>query len=126
MARKTYHGKVGVKFKSPWTASKQLSMMRNLVTDLVVHGHVDTTEERAKALSIMADRLVGLGKRGDLHARRQAATVLRMVGDLNPVAKLFAEIAPKFADRNGGYTRVLKLGNRLGDNAAIARIEFVA
>lgn len=126
MARKTYHGKVGVKFKAPWTASKQLSMMRNLVTDLVVHGHVDTTVERAKALSKLADNLVTLGKRGDLHARRQAAATLRMVGDLNPVAMLFTDIAPKFADRNGGYTRVLKLGNRLGDNAELARVEFVA
>jgi large subunit ribosomal protein L17 len=126
MARKTYHGKVGVKFKAPWTASKQLSMMRNLVTDLVVHGHVDTTVERAKALSKLADNLVTLGKRGDLHARRQAAATLRMVGDLNPVAMRFTDIAPKFADRNGGYTRVLKLGNRLGDNAELARVEFVA
>ena len=77
MARKSYHGKVGVKFKAPYTTSKNKSMLRNVVTDLIIHGRVEVTLSTAKELAPLADEMVTLAKRGDLHARRQAATVVR-------------------------------------------------
>lgn len=131
MSRKNMHGKVGVKFKAPWTASKEKSLLRNLVTNLVAYGRIEVPETTADKISQMADKLVTLGKRGDLHARRQAASVLRNVvvdeaTGKTAVQHLFEVIAPKFTSRNGGYTRVLKVGNRLGDNAPISLVEFVA
>lgn len=130
MSRKNIHGKAGVRFKSGYTASKRKSMMRNVVTDLIVYGRVEVTLSTAKDLVELADEMVTLAKRGDLHARRQAAEVVRDVyadKDQTKTAlqKLFDEIAPKYADRQGGYARVLKTGNRRGDNAPMAIVEFM-
>ena len=79
MSRKSYHGKTGVRFKAPYTTSKNKSMLRNVVTDLIVHGRVEVTLATAKELVVLADEMVTLAKRGDLHARRQAAAVVRDV-----------------------------------------------
>ncbi len=98
------------------------SMLRNLVTDLFREGRITTTLDRAKEAGRAAEKLVTLAKRGDLHARRQ---VLAYVFDEDVVTKLFDEIAPEYAERNGGYTRVLKLGPRQGDNAEIVYLELV-
>ena len=130
MARKSYHGKVGVKFKAPWTTSKNKSMLRNLVTELIIHGRVEVTLSTAKELAPLADEMVTLAKRGDLHARRQAAAVVRDVyankeNTQTALQKLFDEVAPKYTERNGGYARLLKTGNRRGDNAPMAIVELV-
>ncbi|EFI41390.1 MULTISPECIES: 50S ribosomal protein L17 [Peptoniphilus] len=98
------------------------AMLRNLVTSLLREEKIVTTVTRAKETKRMAEKMITLGKRGDLHARRQA---LSYIYDEDVVTKLFAEIAPKYAERNGGYTRILKLGNRRGDGAEEARIELV-
>ena len=130
MARKSYHGKVGVKFKAPYTTSKNKSMLRNVVTDLIIHGRVEVTLSTAKELVPLADEMVTLAKRGDLHARRQAATVVRDIyankeQTQTALQKLFDEIAPKYTERKGGYARILKTGNRRGDNAPMAIVELV-
>ncbi|NLW55891.1 MAG: 50S ribosomal protein L17 [Firmicutes bacterium] len=98
------------------------ALLRNLVTDLLEHGKIKTTEVKAKEVRILADNLITLGKKGDLHARRQAAKVIS-----NPevLKKLFGEIAPRYTERNGGYTRIVKLGPRRGDAAPMAQIELV-
>jgi len=93
-----------------------------LVTDLLDHGKIETTEVKAKEVRILADNLITLGKKGDLHARRQAA---RVIGNPEVLKKLFAEIAPRYTERNGGYTRIVKLGPRRGDAAPMALIELV-
>ena len=98
------------------------SMLRNLVTDLFREGRITTTLDRAKEAGREPEKLVTLAKRGDLHARRQ---VLAYVFDEDVVTKLFDEIAPEYAERNGGYTRVLKLGPRQGDNAEVVYLELV-
>ena len=98
------------------------SMLRNLVTDLFREGRITTTLDRAKEAGREAEKLVTLAKRGDLHARRQ---VLAYIFDEDVVTKLFDEIAPEYAERNGGYTRVLKLGPRQGDNAEVVYLELV-
>ena len=98
------------------------SMLRNLVTDLFKYGRIQTTQDRAKETRRIADKMITLAKRGDLHARRQ---VLAYVFDESTVTKLFEDIAPKYADRNGGYTRILKLGPRQGDNAEVVFVELV-
>ncbi|MBF1134509.1 MAG: 50S ribosomal protein L17 [[Eubacterium] brachy] len=98
------------------------SMLRNLVTDLFREERISTTVHRAKEAGKEAEKLITLAKRGDLHARRQ---VLAYLYDEDVVTKLFDEIAPKYAERNGGYTRVLKLGPRQGDNAEVAFLELV-
>lgn len=98
------------------------AMLRNQVTSLLRNGRIETTVTRAKETKRMADKMITLGKRGDLHARRQA---LAYIYDEDVVKKLFDEIAPKYADRNGGYTRVLKVGPRRGDGAEIAILELV-
>ncbi|MDP3388031.1 MAG: 50S ribosomal protein L17, partial [Eubacteriales bacterium] len=85
----------------------RVAMLRNMTTSIIAHGRIETTETRAKELRKLADKMITLGKRGDLHARRQA---LSFIYDKNVVAKLFEEIAPKYEGRNGGYTRILKLG----------------
>ena len=97
------------------------SMLRNLVTDLFREEMISTTVHRAKEAGKEAEKLITLAKRGDLHARRQ---VLAYLYDEDVVTKLFDEIAPKYAERNGGYTRVLKLGPRQGDNAEVAFLEL--
>lgn len=98
------------------------SMLRNLVTDLFKYGRIQTTQDRAKETRRIAEKMITLAKRGDLHARRQ---VLAYVFDESVVTKLFEDIAPKYADRNGGYTRILKLGPRQGDNAEVVFVELV-
>jgi len=98
------------------------AMMRNMVTSLIEHGRITTTDSRAKELRKLVDRMITLGKRGDLHARRQVSAVIRT---RQVVAKLFDQIGPRFKDRPGGYTRIIKLGSRLGDNAPQSIIELV-
>lgn len=98
------------------------SMLRNLVTDLFKYGRIQTTQDRAKETRRIAEKMITLAKRGDLHARRQ---VLAYVFDESTVTKLFEDIAPKYADRKGGYTRILKLGPRQGDNAEVVFVELV-
>lgn len=97
-------------------------MMENLATELFRHGRIRTTHRRAKTVQPLAERMITFAKRGDVHARRQ---VLRVVHDRDVVHKLFADIGPAFAERDGGYTRVLKLGPRKGDAAPMALIELV-
>ena len=97
-------------------------MLANLATALFEHGSITTTEAKAKRLRPLAERLITFAKRGDLHARRQVLTVVR---DKEVVHSLFAEIGPGFAERQGGYTRITKIGPRKGDNAPMAVIELV-
>ena len=97
-------------------------VLRNMTTDLLKHGKITTTETRAKEVKRMADKMITLGKRGDLHARRQA---LAYMMDETVVKNLFDEIAPKYAERNGGYTRIIKTMPRRGDAAPMAIIELV-
>jgi large subunit ribosomal protein L17 len=100
----------------------QKLLLGGLAAALFEHERVRTTEAKAKALRPLAERLITFAKRGDVHARRQ---VLRVVPDRDVVHRLFAEIAPRMAERNGGYTRILKLGPRQGDGAPMAQIELV-
>ena len=114
------HLKSGSKLgRNPW---HRRATLRNLVTNLFEHGRITTTLTRAKAARPVAEKLITLGKRDTLASRRQAAAYIFTPG---VTKKLFSEIAPKFADRAGGYTRILKLGPRHGDHAPMARIEFV-
>lgn len=98
------------------------AILRNLVTALLDNGKIETTVTRAKETRRLAEKMITLGKRGDLHARRQA---MSFVNSEEVVAKLFKEIAPKYAERNGGYTRIYKLGPRRGDSAEMAHLELV-
>lgn len=97
-------------------------LLANLAAALYTHGAITTTETKAKRLRPLAERLITFAKRGDLHARRR---VLSVIGDKEAVHVLFAEIAPLVAEREGGYTRITKIGNRKGDNAPMAVIELV-
>ena len=97
-------------------------LLANLAAALFTHKSIKTTETKAKRLRPLAERLITFAKRGDLHARRR---VLSVIGDKDVVHTLFAEIAPLVADREGGYTRITKVGNRKGDNAPMAVIELV-
>ena len=97
-------------------------LLANLAAALYTHERITTTETKAKRLRPLAERLITFAKRGDLHARRR---VLSVIGDKSVVHKLFTEIAPQVADREGGYTRITKIGNRKGDNAPMAVIELV-
>lgn len=127
IGRKNVHGKGGVRFKAGFTSSKNKSLLRNLVTDLILYGKVETTLATAKELSKLADRLVTYGKKGDLNSRRLAAAIVRneKAGDVTALKKLFDEIAPSYKERNGGYTSVLKTGVRKGDNAVTALVTWV-
>ncbi len=98
------------------------AMLRNLVTSLLENGKIETTVEKAKETRSMAEKMITLGKTNTLHSRRQA---LGYITKEDVVTKVFAELAPKYADRNGGYTRILKLGPRRGDAAEMAIIELV-
>lgn len=100
----------------------RLALYRNLVTELLRHERITTTEAKAKEIRPLAEKMITLGKRGDLHARRQA---LAFIYDRAVVRKLFSEIAPRMRDRNGGYLRITKLERRLGDGAPMAAIELV-
>ncbi len=104
------------------TASHKKATMRNMATSLFRHERIETTTAKAKELRPFAERLITLGKRGDLHARRLAG---RLIADREVLGKLFDDIGPRFNERPGGYTRILKLGNRRGDAAEMALIELV-
>lgn len=97
-------------------------MYRSLVTDLLGYEKITTTEAKAKEVRSLAEKMITLGKKGGLQARRQA---LSLVLDEKVVEKIFSDLAPRYAERNGGYTRIIKLGPRLGDGAAMARLELV-
>ncbi len=114
------HGKSGRKLGR--TSSHRQAMFRNMVTSLFEHERIVTTEQKAKELKPIAEKMITLAKRGDLHARRQA---LSYIQSKNVVAKLFDEIQSQFADRQGGYTRIIKTGPRRGDAAQMAIIELV-
>lgn len=103
-------------------ASHRDALFRNLVTSLFQHGKVQTTDAKAKELRRVAERLITLGKKGDLHARRRALAYVR---DKEVVAKLFADVSSRFATRPGGYTRIIKLWARRGDAAPISVLELV-
>jgi len=110
------------------TSDHRKAMLRNMATDIIMHGKITTTETRAKEVRSFVEELITLGKRGDLHARRQAAAICQHVIDeatgKDAVQKLFDEIAPKYKDVNGGYTRMYKIGNRRGDNAPMVIISL--
>ena len=115
------HQKDGRKFNR--TASHRKAMFRNMVTSFFEHEKIQTTDTKAKELRRIAERLITLGKRGDLHARRQVEAVVRK----KPITKkLFEEIAPRFVSREGGYTRITKVGRRRGDAAPLSIIELVS
>ena len=119
-------------------SAQRKALMRDLITDLIINGTIETTLTKAKELQRLADKMVTLAKKGTLAARRQAAKLIRfelatevnedgeVVKEQYAIQKLFSEIAPKFTDRNGGYTRVLKTGFRRGDATPMALIEFIA
>jgi large subunit ribosomal protein L17 len=104
------------------SSAHERHILANLATALFQHGRITTTEAKAKRLRPVAERLITFAKRGDLHARRRVLTV---VTDKGVVHQLFTEIAPEFSERDGGYTRITKIGPRKGDNAAMAVIELV-
>ena len=127
--RKNVHGKTGVRFKAAYTKSKYENMLRNVVTDLILHGSVKVTEATGRDIVKEADRLVTLTKKEDvMNAKRQAARFVRNISNEQGVSALdvlFNEIGPKMANRQGGYTRRLKLGNRRGDDAPIVVVTWV-
>jgi large subunit ribosomal protein L17 len=100
----------------------RLALLRNLVTSLLEHEQIETTDSRAKELRRIADQMITLGKRGDLHARRQALAVIRTK---DVTHKLFSELADRYRDRRGGYTRVMKSRVRVGDAASLSIVELV-
>ena len=115
-----YHGRAKRRFNR--TAEHRKAMFANMCQALIKHEQIVTTLPKAKDLRPVVEKLVTLGKRGDLHARRQAISQIK---DIALVKKLFDVLGPRYKERNGGYTRVLKAGFRYGDNAAMAVIEFV-
>ncbi|MBW2544375.1 MAG: 50S ribosomal protein L17 [Deltaproteobacteria bacterium] len=114
------HRKAGRKLGR--TSSHRKAMMRNLVTSLLEHEKVTTTDAKAKELRGVADKMITLGKRGTLHARRQALSFIR---DNRVTKKVFEELSSRYTERAGGYTRVIKIGNRNGDNALLSMIELM-
>jgi large subunit ribosomal protein L17 len=104
------------------TTSHRVAMFRNMVTSFLDHEKITTTDAKAKELRSIAEKMITLGKRGDLHAMRQAASYIR---DKKVVTKLFTTIAPRYQERDGGYTRIIKLGLRSGDCASLSMIELV-
>lgn len=127
--RKNVHGKTGVRFKAAYTKSKYENMLRNVVTDLIIHDSVKVTEAVARDVVKEADRLVTLTKKEDvINAKRQANRFVRNIEvseGISTTDKLFNVIGPKMKDRNGGYTRRLKLENRRGDDAPIVLVTWV-
>ena len=114
------HGNSGRKLNR--TASHRKAMFKNMAASLVEHEQIVTTLPKAKEIRPIVERLVTLGKRGDLHARRQ---LISQVGSAELAGKLISTIAPRYANRNGGYIRIMKAGFRHGDNAPLAVVEFV-
>ena len=127
--RKNVHGKTGVRFKAAYTKSKYENMLRNVVTDLILHGQVKVTKATSVDVVKEAARLVTLTKKEDvMNAKRAAAAFVRNVANEKGVKALdvlFNEIGPKMKDRQGGYTRTLRLENRRGDNAPIVLVAWV-
>ncbi|WP_179395817.1 50S ribosomal protein L17 [Lacticaseibacillus absianus] len=118
------------------TSSQRKALLRDLTTDLIINERITTTEARAKEIRSTTEKMITLGKRGDLHARRQAAAFLRneiasvkeegdQVVVQSALQKLFADVAPRYAERNGGYTRIMKTTARRGDAAQMVIIELV-
>ena len=118
------------------TSSQRKAMLRDLATDLIVHERIQTTEARAKELRSVVEKMITLGKRGDLHARRQVAQFIRRElvtttdeegneKEIFAIQKLFDNVAPRYAERQGGYTRIMKMGPRRGDGAPVVVIELV-
>jgi large subunit ribosomal protein L17 len=112
------------------TSDQRKALLRDLATDLIINERIETTEARAKELRSVVEKLITLGKRGDLHARRQAARFVRkevadQENNKDALQKLFSDIAPRYEDRQGGYTRILKVGPRRGDGAPMVIIELV-
>ena len=114
------HRIAGRKLSRP--TDQRLAMFRGQVADLLRYEKLRTTEAKAKEVRPLAERIITLGKEGSLHSRRQA---LRFVTDPSVVKKVFEEIGPRYADRHGGYTRIVKLGPRRGDGALMAQLELV-
>jgi large subunit ribosomal protein L17 len=114
------HGKRTIKLGRK--SEHRNAMLANLVASLVLHGRVRTTLEKAKAARLLADRVITFGKKGTLHHRRLALAALHQKA---AVAKLFKDLAPQYVSRNGGYTRIIKLNQRVGDGAPLALIEWV-
>jgi len=114
------HGKSGSKLGR--TSSHRKAMLRNMVTSFLKYEKIKTTDVKAKELKKVAEKMITLGKRGDLHARRQA---LAFVRDPDVVGKLFSDLSVRYRDRAGGYTRIVKMGYRMGDNAPLSIVEFI-
>ncbi len=114
------HMKKGSKLNR--TASHRRALMSNLIIGLITHERIRTTKAKAREVRPLAEKMITFAKRGDLHARRQ---VLRLIKDKDVVAKLFDTLGERFKDRPGGYTRILRMENRLGDNAEMALLELV-
>jgi large subunit ribosomal protein L17 len=114
------HGVAGRKFDRP--TAHRVAMFRNLVTDLLRHEQIKTTEAKAKEVRGMAEKMITLGKDGTLAARRQA---LAFIYDKDVVRKVFDDLAPRYQGRTGGYTRIIRMGPRLGDGAPIVSLELV-
>jgi large subunit ribosomal protein L17 len=115
-----YHGKAGKKLGR--TSSHKEAMFRNMVTSVIKYESIRTTDTKAKELRKLAERMITLGKRGDLHARRQALAIVR---DKTLVSKLFGELTERYRNREGGYTRIVKMGFRFGDNAPVSILEYI-
>ncbi|MAE93160.1 MAG: 50S ribosomal protein L17 [Deltaproteobacteria bacterium] len=116
MRHRKSHGKLGR------TSAHRKALLRNMVTSLLDHEVIETTDAKAKELRRVADRMITLGKRGGLHARRQAASVIKSE---SVTAKVFGELAERYKERPGGYTRVLKVRQRIGDAAPMSVVELV-
>ena len=115
-------GRKAVEGKSGKTSSYKRAMYRNLVTNLLGYEKITTTETKAERVQSLAEKMITLGKKGGLHSRRQ---VLSFIFDKEVTDKVFTEFAQRYADRLGGYTRIIKLGRRLGDGAAMVQLELV-
>jgi len=116
-----HHGKTGSKLGR--SSSHKEAMLRNMVTSVIKHERIRTTDSKAKELKKVAEKMITLGKKGSLHARRQALAVVR---DKDMVGKLFGELAERYRNRAGGYTRIVKAGYRFGDNAPVSILEFIS
>lgn len=115
-----HHGKTGSKLGR--SSSHKEAMLRNMVTSVIKYERIRTTDSKAKELRKVAEKMITLGKKGSLHARRQALAVVR---DKDMVGKLFGELAERYRNREGGYTRIVKTGYRVGDNAPVSILEFI-
>ena len=115
-----HHCKTGSKLGR--TSSHKEAMLRNMVTSVIKFERIRTTDMKAKELRKVADKMITLGKKGSLHARRQALSVVR---DKSLVSKLFGELTERYRNRAGGYTRIIKVGYRFGDNAPVSILEFI-